>query len=352
MIIKSYQNGFSLVELLVAMVLGLVVSAAAVQIFASNKNTYRLETALSRLQENGRFIVDNMVKDIRMAGYNGCSSRGDDLAVTVIADDPIPFSLTNPNSVRGFNANTSTWTPNVNASDLNLSGVVAGTDILSIQRVSECGAHLTGTLGTTNANVQIDHPNTCGFAKDEVVMITDCSTADVFQINSNPTGSGNQETLTHSNAVNTTNNLSKLYGPDSQVFRMQSNAYYIGTGTSGEPALFRSAWNPNGDGTNTINASDFLVGELADGVEDMQILYGEDTGGDQYADVYVSADSVTDWDAVRSVRINLLLSSPDNVTMEPRSIPFNGATINTGTGADRRLRMAYSSTVSIRNSLP
>ncbi len=349
----KHQDGFSLVELLVALVLGLVVSAAAIQIFASNKGTYRLENSLSRLQENGRFIVDQMISDLRMAGYNGCLSRGAGVPIGDITPAAIatsndfvmfPFAIDGSDSIRGFNYGTSDWVPSL-AANLNLSGVVAGTDVINIQRASSCGAQLTSApTSTGDTAIDIVSPNDCGFLSNQVVMVTNCSVADVFQINSLTAGT-NTVALNRGGGT-----LSAIYSQESQVFRWQSTAYYIATDANNEPTLFRSSWSPDGD--NDIQADDFAILPLASGVEDMQLQYGVDTGVDEYVDIYVTANNVTDWGAVRSIRIGLLLRSDDNVTQEPRSIQFNGATVNpVGTG-DRRLRTVYTTTVSLRNNIP
>ena len=80
--------------------------------------------------------------------------------------------------------------------------------------------------------------------------------------------------------------------------------------------------------------------------------YGIDSDGDNYADAYVTAENVTNWDDVPSINVSMLLASiDDNVTQESVSINFNGAAINSGSGADRRLRHIYSTTITLRNRL-
>lgn len=352
------QTGVSLIELMIALVIGLILTSGAIQIFISSKATFRMETALSRLQETGRFIVDVMAKEIRMAGYNGCSSRGV-ITPNVIANNPPPLDATPENAVTGFDgAGLNTWDPVLPAS-LEITGLpISNTDIITVNRAYECGASVSGNYLPTNANVQVNNPNGCGFAQNQAVLITDCIGADIYQISNSPGGAGNLQTTAHASGANTTNNVSKNYGPESQVFRYLSNTFYIAdSDNSGEPALWLSTWfpgyinsppNPNYDA-----ATGFLKSELADGVEDMQILYGVNTGGtDDYADTYVRADQVTDWLEVKSVRINLLLRSDDRITDEPRSITFNGNPVNSGAGADNRLRMVYSATITLRNRLP
>ncbi len=105
---RKYIKGVTLVELLIALVLGLVLTADAINIFINNKRTYSLENELSRLQESGRFAIDSMVEDIRMVDYNGCSSRTRVTAL-LLARAPAPLLPFNTeNSIRGYNANTTT----------------------------------------------------------------------------------------------------------------------------------------------------------------------------------------------------------------------------------------------------
>jgi type IV pilus assembly protein PilW len=64
--------GFSLVELMVAMVIGLIITFAVVQIFTTSRTTYQTDEGLARVQENGRFAVEFLSNDIRQAGDIGC----------------------------------------------------------------------------------------------------------------------------------------------------------------------------------------------------------------------------------------------------------------------------------------
>ncbi|MCC6136509.1 MAG: prepilin-type N-terminal cleavage/methylation domain-containing protein [Gammaproteobacteria bacterium] len=63
------QRGLTLVEILVALVISAFLIAGVIQLFVGSKQTYRGHDALSRIQENGRLALDNMARDIRMAGY-------------------------------------------------------------------------------------------------------------------------------------------------------------------------------------------------------------------------------------------------------------------------------------------
>ena len=360
------QKGFSLIEIMIALVIGMVLMGGAINIFISNNAVYKLVTELSRVQETGRFLIDFMSKEIRMAGYNGCASRGD-VEPNVIANNPPPLTISNDNAVLGYDGTAAgnaitDWAPAIPA-DISIpmydidgvaaKDLVVNTDVINIMRVDQCGAFLTGNWVVTSATLQVSAPNSCGFAQNSAVIVTNCATADVFQIVNNPGNNGPTVTLTHSTAVNTGNFLGSTYGPqDAHISVPRSNSFFIALNDAGENALYLAEWGST-DNDNTVNIGDFSVYELADGVQDMQILYGEDTGGgggNQYTDVYVNASAVADWTNIRSVRINLLLQSADNITTEPRAFTFNGANANTGN--DNRLRVAFSTTIVLRNRLP
>lgn len=67
----SNQNGLSLIELLVAMVIGLSIMAGVVQLVMTNNENYKISTSVAAVQENGQFGMNYLVNEIRMAGYSG-----------------------------------------------------------------------------------------------------------------------------------------------------------------------------------------------------------------------------------------------------------------------------------------
>lgn len=68
MIVNSKQSGFSLIELMISLTLGLIVSAAVVQVMVSNNSTERLNRSIASAQENGRFIIARLRNDLIMTG--------------------------------------------------------------------------------------------------------------------------------------------------------------------------------------------------------------------------------------------------------------------------------------------
>ncbi len=63
------QGGISLVEIMVALLLSLFLMGGVIQVYLSSKQTYRAQEGYSRLQENGRFALELLSRQIRMAGY-------------------------------------------------------------------------------------------------------------------------------------------------------------------------------------------------------------------------------------------------------------------------------------------
>lgn len=73
---KQNSQGFSLIEIMVAITLSLILLAGVLQIFLTNKNMYNLGTGFSQLQENGRFASEYLARTIRFAGYRSTPSAG------------------------------------------------------------------------------------------------------------------------------------------------------------------------------------------------------------------------------------------------------------------------------------
>jgi type IV pilus assembly protein PilW len=93
------------------------------------------------------------------------------------------------------------------------------------------------------------------------------------------------------------------------------------------------------------------AGALADGIDNMQILYGEDTDGDDVPNVFVDADNVTDWHEIKSVRIALLASTADDMGVaasdDKTHILLNTPAI--GPLNDDMLRRVFTRTMLVRN---
>ncbi len=327
--------------------IGAFLLGGVLQIFVNTKQTYRMQEGLSRLQENGRFALEFLTHDIRMAGFLGCFSRN--IEVFNALNNPTDYLYNFNIPVQGFNWDngSSTWLPTI---DPSITQPLSGSDVITIRR-----ANINGTTviqhNVPSADIKIS--STDGFTGDcMIVAVTDCTSAAIFQItNINPGNNvvHNEKAVTSTCSMSTPNkpmdpgnltkDLNKTY-LGGEFFRVESISYYIRTNPNNQPALYRR-----------INSED--AQELVEGIEEMHIRYGVDTNGDGTVNQYITADAVDAagiWNTVASVRISLLaLSIDDNLTAQPVDYTYNGATV---TPADRRLRRVFNSTIAVRNRLP
>ncbi|WP_095189318.1 PilW family protein [Pseudomonas sp. Irchel 3E19] len=114
-----HQRGFGLIELLIALALGLIVVLGVVQIFIAAKNTYVSQNSAAAMQEDARFVLSKMIQEIRMVGMFGClgaitdsSNAGDFNAaqITPINWDNANLKLTLVTADIGGSGGTPTWT--------------------------------------------------------------------------------------------------------------------------------------------------------------------------------------------------------------------------------------------------
>ncbi|WP_242207017.1 MULTISPECIES: prepilin-type N-terminal cleavage/methylation domain-containing protein [unclassified Pseudomonas] len=114
-----HQRGFGLIELLIALALGLIIVLGVVQIFIAAKNTYVSQNSAAAMQEDARFVLSKMIQEIRMVGMFGClgtitdsSSAGDFNVsqVTPISWDNANLKLTLVTADIGSGGGTPTWT--------------------------------------------------------------------------------------------------------------------------------------------------------------------------------------------------------------------------------------------------
>ena len=348
------QRGLSLVEIMVALAVGVVLLTGVIQIYASTKATYRMQDNLARLQENGRFALDFLTRDVRMAGYHGCTNFGE---ITNTLNNPSSLDYDFSIGLIGYN--------DVGASPpaaLSAAGVVpnAGTDVIVVRRNSDDPVRVVKNNSSAQlfAEVLSQVPGGCkdgsdkvsGLCATDILMVSDCVKSRVFQAgNLQVTGNPPDLNITHpasgspGNAISSWGGASapaeEQFSDDAEIVRIGTYAYFIqNSADNGLPVLSRY------DGGNVL--------ELVEGVEDMQASYGEDTDGDRTADVYRDASAVFDWSAVVSARIHLLLRSKDNnLTNAPMDYVFNGATVAGSSlpASDRYLRREFTATVTVRN---
>lgn len=366
------QRGVTLVELMIALVLGLVLTGGAIQVFVGQRTTYAFNEGLSRLQENGRFALDTLNFRVRMAGYMGCLSQIDIFNNLNGATGSLAYDFAE--GLRGFEAagtapgatftatssnpaNSGTagdWSPALHA-DL-VGNVVPGSDVIVIRNVSP-SSHALISPFNDSAQIFTDAEPT-DYLVGEIGIVSDCQKASVFQITniSNNTGSGAFGiNMTHSSASFVPGNVGpnwpadQQYGDGAELLRAETWIYYVGARAGGgPPALFQRRLALNGAASTVA----LVAEELVEAVDTMQALYGVDSDGNGAVNQYVTANNVTDWDEVVTVRVSLLMRSPEEygTELDATTYDVNGTLFNPVD--DRRVRQVFTTTIALRNRLP
>jgi prepilin-type N-terminal cleavage/methylation domain-containing protein len=258
------ERGFSLVELMVAMAIGLVLVLGAVFVYSQSRTTYSVNETTARMQEKGRYVMQLLEPDIQLAGYLGFT----DALTTYLHVANVAPSLTSQTSV-------------------------AYGPLPAI-------AHACGPNFLVDPFLPVQGTNNAYF---------DAYPGAVLQASCNAQGGGaraGSDTLTirHAGTVEipaTANRLqvyaSRLQTLDTQLFfngtapgpvtpTMASvrdlivDSYYVSQnsqGLAGFPALRVKRLNFIVPGS-APGASDFVDDEVMSGVEDFQVQFGIDTG--------------------------------------------------------------------------
>ncbi len=302
---RRYSPGFSLVELMVAMVISGLLMIGVIEIFVGTKASYTVQEGNSRLQENARYALRRLGRDISAAGYLGCLD-------SETPARPFTNDLTNKAAGSGYDFATPLFGSEGTGAN--------GSDTISIRRAGgRVGIRLTAPMDTSVSVLQLDPADGAynSLQQYDILIVGDCSTASVFMITNDPTTSAG--TLQHASGVvadsgpnigqsNIGGDLGAVYGSDTTSvaggFRVGTTTYLLcpsisGTGTS----LF-------------VNACGNQSNELVEGVQDMQFVYGVDTDTTSGANEYRTAAQVTAanrWNNVVSVRMTLTLDSIQNV---------------------------------------
>lgn len=359
----STQKGLTLVELMVAMVLGLLLMAGVLQLFAANKESYRLSEEVARMQEGARYATSILERDLRMAGYLGCTGRQRGLIVINNKIGSAPTTFTPEAGIEGWetaSVNTvfGNYAPIANGAVTAASGggwasggatapvIDAGTDSVANSDLIRIW-HVDGPgVIATVAGSSVTATTAPSYAADDILMLTDCQTIDIARVCS--LSSADVASLS---GCNNSTPADLLNGDGAHAFKLAGSLYFVGKrggNALNPPALFRREISA----AATLAANTPAMGaaqEIVEGVEAMQLLYGEDiaTNPDGVADRYVTANNVSDWNDVVSVRVHLLMQSErTDIVDGSQTLSFNGASI---TASDGRLRYPFVATVSLRN---
>lgn len=329
----KYPSGFSLIEFLIAISIGALITAIIVSIYVSNKSTFLIQEGLARLQENGRYANYLLSREIRMGGYQGCASSDQVTMNNLIIT---PTTITNYDTpVQGYDGLGTIFNPTL-PTNISAKQPLATSDVIEIRRASSTRIQLSGDMSTASSAIPIYPQN--AFNSGAPIMITNCIVGDIFIAGNSSTTSS----ITHTTAQNKSSNLSTSYSKNAELLPFLYYAFYIkNTGRVNSqnepiPALYRLDINGNAE-------------EIAEGVELMRVSYGVDANNDNTVDTYQTAaqiNSTNNWNNIISIQINFLLATIDNVSDTIQPYIFNAVRY---TPSDKKLRREWNTFVTLRN---
>lgn len=341
------QTGFSIVELMVAILIGLIILAGVIQVVATSKTSFVGQEEMSFIQENARYAMDVIGKDVQGAGYWGCAGSGANVALVAGVDNVAAQPFLGMLSVEGFLNETDA--PDAYADKLRTLAGGAKSESLLLRSFSGPAVPVESHVGTTLTlldNHNMADGNYVG------IVAEDCQRIGIFRA-----ATAENDTITYAASQNNSINsikpelgksiicpgadcsttYSQNYNPGAVVMNFTSHAYFIGESTAlpGLPALKRAVLR------NGAVAEE----EIALGVEDMHLRFGVRENNNLR---YWSANAVPNWNNVVAVEVTLLMRS------QSPSLPGNETLAfaeGTRTYNNRFMKQMVSSTFRIRNRI-
>jgi len=351
-------RGFSLIELLISMVIAAIIFTGVVKVaFNAKRSSYDGEQ-LSFVQDNARFVLSQIKREVRLSGYTGCASIESASKSVAIVDDLGGFiKLTE--GVQGYESGEQTF-PATYASD-----ALPDTDSF-IVRFGDAAEELTvKSHNVTGArfNLWADYDLPVG----TTMLSTDasCRELGLFQITGTATkilehaadGSRNCTRVIKSSvksiACGTGCGVSSCGGASENALKAGSklmpyrvHAYYVGESNlvAGMPALKRQTL------TSTGGAAATETEEIAIGVEDLQVVYGVDLDDDDEANQYLASHQVSDWSKVVALRLTLVFRSDREVYSSDQNVTIKLDGSDYQLSTDKYLRQVVTTSIKIRNS--
>jgi type IV pilus assembly protein PilW len=266
------ERGFSLLELLMVAGLGSLFLLIVFQLFSYQQQEYHHQQALLITQENTRIALQLLQKNLQAAGEAGCQSGVDLLLANQVAQLPMPIRLLQGYTVYGGQT----------------EGIIVEKASYERSSLSQAMMHSDDPIYLTQKKI---------FNPGEIVLIADCTHADLFMISS----IDQDHILQHITPANHSAHLNHVYGLDAQVMRWQIDSYYISPSSRDENiwALYQHRLLPK---QSTV--------ELISGIHQFTVQYAFMLQG---VPEFLQANSVTDWTKLRGLLLHVLGYSPHSV---------------------------------------
>lgn len=381
------QQGLTLVEMMIAMTLSLLLLAGIAIIMRGSKTSYDTQNDASRIQENARYALDFITKDLRMTGYWGCKGNPpldpnntlninppiggrDDVQVStgLVADMlRVAYVDMNQNAFAIMHCPPYTAYRDLLQSPLYGYGALADYEAICPPKQPDVLAFNTAAAQTPLEEGEGTSGSPLDFANfpDQAIMINgalnvgdivvaaDCRGSDAYTVAAYDETAG---TLQLNSIIDGTEGLLDTYNNQAQSYDaflrpLRIWRYYVAEVTRGERtynALCRDSERLN-SATNCPEAN-----ELIEGVENLQIRYGILNNNDGSVQYLTASEVGNSWDRVTSVRLTLLMQSVEqrhNRDADNNIYNLDEAAPNDAYGpiGDHRLRRVFTTTVNLRN---
>ena len=347
---RAAARGFSLVELMIAMTISLVVSAAVLGAWRTSAASLATNEALAELAERARWSLDEIADLVRVAGFADCASAGLAPIRNAVRGEGSPFGDGRPvedYALRGATVTSGGLEPVVlegwTAPGPGEPGEpVPGTDAVLASAVLGQGTPLVATDQNPRVSRVATVPDAIG--PGSLALVTDCARSTLVRVNEVDPDTG---TIRHDRTAGDVRPRAGGAGL-ARIVPFELALYYIGRGadrgTAGAPV--RSLYVQGSD-------LDEPPIELVEGVEQLQLLYrtsGPDGDGYRRVD-----DPGFDPRAVVGVRIGVLvvLDAHRESGEPPTHHVVGGQTVDSprASSADTRRRVAFERVVPVRNRL-
>lgn len=308
-------GGFTLIELMVAMVLGLIVIAGVTSVFLAGQQSFRTNDALANVQDSSRVAFELMARDIRQAGLTGCNSANN--RVTNVLQNSITATPTWwadwSNAVHGYD--DASTDPAIK-SLTGFGAPVAGTNSLELLSASNMSVTIANDVPGSNFKLNLPTSQLTG---GDIIVACSPDHAAILQIsgynNGNVTvgyNTGNTNSpgncssnLGYPNNACTGNSPDYTFPPNSKIAKLTGVDWYIGTNPGNGRSLYRVSLQNTG---GNMGAS---TQEMVRGVTAMTITYLNPAIG-AIGNQFVSASQITannGWGGVTAVNVALTIDS-------------------------------------------
>jgi len=308
------EAGFSLVEVMASLAIFLIAMVAVFATFTSQQKTFTDQSRVAEMQQNLRQGVEFLMRDVRMAGYG----IPDNVAI------PNGTIATGVTSVRALYAKDNTTGP-------DQVYVLYRFDMDSNQPPTQ----LNSDMAAYNTGISVD--NVYGFDNGDLILVATDTNADMFQVTATPAGNSLPHNTSGYNAVGAHPAFpGYLVATPAVVAKARFNRFFIDNTTDPDhPTLM----------VDRLNG--YAPQPVADDIEDLQLTYGIDTGGDGVVDAWTSAPGTPS--QIRQVRLQMSARArmPDREWRETRPALGNRPG---GTTTDGYRRRVIDVVIDVRNS--